>query len=318
MRLYYAVVRALAKAGTPEADEILIRVVGDDGLSFPSPQTLAHLVYDSLEKSEQPGIADAARRRFERNLKDGRDSWVAAEGWLDLVARHGDLEDVHWLLARNESGQIRGKANESLGLVRDPEAVALVRDYLLEAAGMKARRLLPYYQRVLDRFVEHHRADGWEVARELMERALRSGEAPDNLDLTGLFSVLVDAGWPKHEPELRSILLSLTSLEHRVHALAAYRRLDREGADVSAYGRILEAPVEMVQALKLDDVHHGSLRGAARRAWRSFREVPALLTLENVELLEMTADRLGLPAGSNLREVPQRMRAMLASGWRTE
>lgn len=312
LRLFLGVITALGRAGTSRADDVLIEIVGDEGISFPHPQNLAYAVRPALERSEQAGIAAAARRRFEKNVRDGMDSWVAAEGWMDFVAQHGDLEDVHWLLARKESGQIRDRALGALGRVQDPAAMAFVRGRLLEGNAWGKDR------DILTAFVEHHDAEGWEVIRELLDRALRTGDTPPQMSLGHLLLLAATAGWPDRAGEVEELFRSLSTREHRVAALSAVNHLDRQGADVSALGSIFAAPIEVVAALGPDDLVSGSLRKTNVAAWRSFLTTPALLTQENVELLEAAAERMGLHPAADLREVPRKMRAKLASGWRTE
>jgi hypothetical protein len=133
-------VQRLTHAGTDEAHRAILESIRPE--SLPGP-LIGMTYFRALHDADVPGIATVARRRFEMNLEAGRTSRVAAAGWVDLVARHGDDADIAWLVERDESGQIRSFSRAAIFSSPTAPARRAARR-LLEAEGGERRRWPEY------------------------------------------------------------------------------------------------------------------------------------------------------------------------------
>jgi len=192
-----------------------------------------------LDESPLPSaeIVAAARRRFRMNVKAGETSWVATDGWFKMIARHGDAEDVRWLLERKESLQIRSQALDAVGWVRSPDAA----EYVARLA-----RNGKLSDRTLGVLSEHSPGIAFPILRDRIRASMDQGQTPSRSDLQALARSTDEA----RIAEMRRILEEAATLPGgALAAVYAVQGLDRKGLDVSGLDAILDAPVAYLEAL---------------------------------------------------------------------
>jgi hypothetical protein len=228
--------RLLGRSEGEEAERALLALVEDP--SVPSPLRGGPFLR-GLARSTLPGIAAAARGRFEANLAAGEDSWVAADGWVDLVARHGDDADLVWLAGRNESFQIVDQARRAI-FSSPSEAARRAARGLVESTRADIRGQIPDYLR-------------WDLEEgfAIAERALRyvgpDAHGSSGPDLSDLFRAWGGGEPDGGIPELRAFLLGLREPMHRVAAVYAVQALAKRGSDTAAFGELLLEPTLVLE-----------------------------------------------------------------------
>jgi hypothetical protein len=290
---FHLAIAALSRADDPRAERRLLDLMAETNLSLPHP--IGTRIMTGLRRSTLPGIAAAARARFEANLVAGETSWTAAEGWLDLVANHGSEADLDWLLEQGQSPQIRSEAREALALSDNPLAIArcesmLTRDpddleLLQQFASRHPRRVLPFLEKRLREVADGFTGSlyGNTVPPEAVERA-------------------------------RTVLLSARGPLARLAAAQAVDRMVSRGLDVSGLESLLLAPVEILERPGSFHEPGPPLRRAVNTlarcesAW-SERALTAVMSLSR--RLGPTDD-----LAAALRALEKKMRAKLREPWR--
>jgi len=308
--------RALAKARTPAAQKALMDLLSD--LSIVFPKRVGRIFYEGLEGSSLEGIAEAARKRFEQQIASGKTSWVAADGWVDLVAYHGDDEAVAWLAARDESTQIRDSANKALAKSQNPNAVRHMLNRLRE------QRNRANHWREFDAFVKSHPDEGFELAAELI-RLILANRLPPHMSPSSVIASSMTAVPASRLPEAKELLLELRTEADRVAAVYAVQALHNRGLDVEGLDAIVLAPQMALASMSEDD---GAVLGSSLPAL-SDRAYLAMVAIKGnsitwseraAQALEAAAMRLaGSSAQSHvadMKKVAAMIRAELASPWR--
>jgi hypothetical protein len=293
-----AVAVLTAGSDDPRAREALVRLMAD--ADVPSDLLRSPALANALGTTPDPAVAKAARARFERNLAAGETSWVAADTWLLLLARHGSPEEVAWIAERNESSQIRRKAIEALAASRNPAAVRHLRD------ALHAGRL----DNALSAMLESSTEEG---LRLLEERWQALHADPPAIGEPGTKEVA--ALWSQHAPRedaprlVREMLRSADE-RRRIEAVYALTVLARRGIDVAEFEPLLLAPVVALErrATPREDGQHDAVGNTAVYAieynpitWSE----RAARALENAHA----------PGGSDPRKIAAKVRAGLADPW---
>ena len=93
---YYRALLQLGVSGTPEAEALLVEIMGDGTLRLHGTWT-GKQFYSWLKDSDVPGIGEAARRRAEIEVRENVGSRWEGIGFLSLVALHADAAELDWL-----------------------------------------------------------------------------------------------------------------------------------------------------------------------------------------------------------------------------
>jgi hypothetical protein len=99
---YRKAILELGVTGTPEAQALLVEIMGDETLFMPGPW-LGQIFYMSLKDSEVEGILEAARTRAEIDLVEKKGTRWEGRGWLSLVALHAGEAELDWVLSLGTS-----------------------------------------------------------------------------------------------------------------------------------------------------------------------------------------------------------------------
>jgi hypothetical protein len=294
---FQAALRGLAQARTAAAQRKLLELMMDESLSFPHRMGRAFL--EGLGDSDLPGVATAARRRFDRNVESGKTSWVAGDGYFDLIARRGSDADIEWLSSRAESGQIRHHSRRALARSDNPAAVRFV--VRLIESGKGDQDLL------LD-FARRDNAD----AAPLLQRVIL-GEVPAAYrDLSTLLGAYGGCVSEENLEAARDFLLSLRTPIQQVSAVYAVESLRGRGLSIAGFETIVDAPVEFLERLTTESDRSITSKaryaiGYNRVAWSS-RAAAAL---------EFASGIAGQGSMSkDMLEIAAKVRAGLANRWR--
>jgi hypothetical protein len=275
----------------------LLRLLSDE--SFIPPGPVGDEFLDGLGESALPGIAAAARRRYELNVAAGTTSWIAAAGLFDLMARQGGSDEIAWLAARAESGLHRHDAREALVRSKSPLAVETVVRLLRQGKGD---------QELLVDFGRHHPTSANAIFRQVLTgeltvpyrephailRAYGASAPADDLDAT------------------RDLLFSLTDPVQRICAVYAVEQLRRRGLETTGFEPLVDAPVEHLE--RVTPGTRSSVTGKARYAISHNR-------IAWSERAARALDRAAgvLPQGSmtqDMQKIARKIRAGLASPWK--
>lgn len=315
-RAFAKALRSLADARTPAAQQALMDVLLN--LSIVFPKKVGRVFHEGLEHSELEGIADAARLRFEQQIASGKTSWVAADGWVDLVADHGDEADIAWLVAHTDSRQIRSSVQRALGKSQNPVAMQyMLRRFREHNSGAP-------HSRELIAFVKSHPQEGFDLVVELIRLALANRLSP-HLDRRSVIRCSTVAVPASRLSEARELLLELRTEGDRVAAVYAVQALHDRGLGMEGLEGIVLAPQE---ALAMMSEHDGADLGAFRtllsnRAYEATTAIQAnsiTWSDEAVRVLEAAAARLeGSSAQGHvkyMKDMAAKLRTGLASPWR--
>lgn len=208
-KLFDESLRNLLHSDDAQAHEAVRNLIADPGFDFPDP---AHALWcgtaRALQASAVPGLAAAARARYERDARRPGRSWDG-HAWLHLLAAQADAADLAWIADQYDLAPERhGEVVAALGVARP--------DLAREAIGREIRR--------------GQRRDGiWEAIGHLQERSpadafalldeIVASDAPfPHHDAGEVFRAWVRCAPKDRLPEVRS----------RIHALAAAGRQVRE------------------------------------------------------------------------------------------
>jgi hypothetical protein len=218
----------LGAAGDAAAQRKLVEIMGDGSIDlteFPGVR-----FHKWLKDSTIPGIAAAARARYEANVAAGETSWVAAAGWVDLVAEHGTREDLEWVVALIEKRlhQQSDMACRALLGARNPAVVEFVQG-LWKSTG---RIPLGF-----EEFATNHTA----AAFGIVDAELAQGRTDEHV--VRAYALCVREGTLG---VAKARLLDLREPGARLAAVYAVERMSKLGLDVSGLEPILAAPVEIL------------------------------------------------------------------------
>jgi len=294
---FRAALRGLARAKTEAAQRKLLALMIDESLI--PPFRLGDSFREGLAKSDLPGIAAGARKRFEMNIAAGKTSWVAGDGYFELVARRGSAEDIAWLAGRAESGQLRHGAREALAGSKNPVAVAFVVRLIEDGKGN---------QDLLRRFARPDNA----AAAPLIARIILGEVKASYRELSAVFRAYGHCVAEDGLDGALGFLLSLREPMQRVCAVYAVESLRKRGLDVEGFGRVIDFPTEFLEAVTPE-----SSRSVASKARYAIED-------NRVAWSERAAGSLSraagvFPASSMTRsmvEIAKMVRAGLASPWR--
>ncbi|MHC4730490.1 MAG: hypothetical protein ACYS6Z_07845 [Planctomycetota bacterium] len=231
---FRALLTLLGKADTPEAQTKLVALMSDPNLGFHRSR-MGRQFFDWLRDSKVPGIVDAARARLEKETRENPGSRAAQQGWLALVAQHGNAADLDWIesFKTGRSGE-RTVIEAFVAAAQRPEVAQRVADLFRN----RSRRWYGSHLAALAR-------SNPELARELFEAGLQKPRTNEARDLARAYGDVVDPGSLERA---RGFLLSLPP-DERVQAVYAVERMHRRDLDVSGLEAITVAPVEALERL---------------------------------------------------------------------
>jgi hypothetical protein len=290
--LFDAAVRGLARAEGDDVDRFLLDLMSDTSVSM--PHALGRYFFEGLRDSRLPGIAKAARARFDAEMALGRGHWWGADGWLHLVAAQGDAGDVEWVRALatgagRGSGQVRDKAREALARASSDAAVTA-----FEGLPDDAR------ERHLDDWIEANPERG--VA--FLEREL-DGAGSSRLDQGTLWVFYARHAPEGRLPDLERRLLAAEGIAAKASALHATEALTRRGYDVSSLRPIAAHLLEWLRANA--DNPSPQVQEEKSRVLNAFERNRTFWTRETLDVLERAAPDAG---------ATKEIRAHVASRWR--
>lgn len=228
--IFNAALSGLSKSENDTALRRLLDLFVDESLPYLRG---SHFV-EAFHNCDVPGIAAAARRRFEIHLASGELSWTSAAGWFDLIAQHGDSQDISWLLEREESTQVRNSAREAIARSSGPDAMAALEGLFRE--GKARARLVKF-------FGDHHPDRAFELIHEWM--CTQKWEEPrGNDEIFRLYGSLAPAD---RIGEVRASLLALTGDRNRLGAIDTVQQISNRGLDATGFEPILETPIQMLE-----------------------------------------------------------------------
>jgi hypothetical protein len=248
---YYAALTEAGTAGTREAEELLVEVMGDETLSLEGYRT-GKSFRRWLADSDVKGIVEAARLRARIDIDDEPDdSCWRGVGWLALVALRGSEADLDWLEAHG-----RGDTNTEMDVDR---ALAEGARNPLAAARLLRRMREP------GRFRWSRRIEALESSSPEAALAAALGALPEVEDQKELLRFVGEATTPFTIEATRAALLSLRDGTARGTALRAVGRLRDRGLDVSGFEDLVDEPrllLERVASRPLDGDEAGEVREA--------------------------------------------------------
>ena len=147
-RALRAFVRALGMADAEAGDALLVELIAQRDLALPHP--FGWYFLRALENSRTEGVAQAVRARFQRTHAAGERTWTTAEGWFELIAAQGHIEDLQWLQARDETLHVAHRGAVALAHVRTPANIRHVENWL------RAERWTAVQGALLEPFARRH------------------------------------------------------------------------------------------------------------------------------------------------------------------
>ncbi len=294
-RLFRATLRALAKTDDESVRRRMLAIGEDTELPF---QNYAGGLYAAVfEEVRDPRLAALGRLRFGMRIDAGDTSWVAAEGWFDLVAQNGDERDIEWLLARNESRQILHRAREAVALSTIPSAVAATREWLLQRPD----------ERMLRTFATEQPEEGLSLLEEMIRTAADAGGGPGSHVLR-TYGRVVPAG---DVARARDLVQRVAGPEARFVGVYAAQELARREIDVAGWSAIIEAPVTYLE--QVDDASDRRARTAAN----AIEACPVTWSERAAAALASLATRTGEPQDWAI-DAARTVRAGLGGFWGSE
>lgn len=256
---YYAALSELGTAGTREAEQVLVEVMGDESLRLEGYRT-GKSFCGWLAESDVPGIVDAARRRAAIDIEDEPDDsrWRGI-GWLALVALRGGEADLSWLESLG-----RGQRNTEMDVDRalaegsaNPLAVERLARRMRDPGGFR------WSERFHSFAAEHPQA----VLDAALEALPAVAEADD------LLRMIAEATTPDTVDRTRAALLGLRLPDARLAALKAVGRMRDRGIDVSGFADLVDEPRLLLERSMSRPLDRGEAR-EVRNAIRAIGENP--------------------------------------------
>lgn len=287
--LFQALIQALATSGLEDAQRTLVELMTDDSI----PDLDGAVFLDGLRDSGVPGIAAAAEHRVRIALANGVTTGTAGIGWFDLILKHGDQEQLDWVLSAEQGVALRTVALRAL--VRSPAPAAIRRSLMLFQTGSLDAALL-------DEFANHQPC----LAFELIHSTLTTG----TWHPAGKTSNYVAAVYGRTVPaerlvDARVALLALSAEGARIAAVYAVQALADRGFDPSGFQEILLVPVEILE--------RGSRGELETEDWISVSS--ARLAIESNPVTWSTRSAAALDATGFANDA-LRVRAALRGPWR--
>lgn len=295
--VFGATAALLHDAKHPDARQLFVRLTLDESVDLPSDA--GRWFGPVLAGARSPGLAAAARRRFEAASRGGR-SWIT-DAWIQVVVAAGGSDDLDWVLTQTDPRT----ATAAFGSSANPLAVERYREAIWkdeEAMG------------ALSNHIERN-ADGWTWAVEVAEQALAGKRAlPDDEGLKNLLATLA-----RHAPEseigrVQGLLVGIRDQGHRIAALPAVGLLAKRGVEIRGeLDAIVQAP-----RLALESVARGT-----DDAWQGIHVSSLIYAIEYnritwseaaVRALEALASRETF--AHHARHVAELIRAALESPWK--
>jgi hypothetical protein len=298
---FLAVLEALARSKDAGARAKVVDVLGDP--SYPL-SSVREGIYQNIESwlrdgDAPPGTAAAARRRIDAIRAAGRGD-DPTYALLNMVARHGDAEDLAWLATMAASRGIGAEAVDALTRVLRAETVPFVAK--LVADGVVRG----------DDLVEYARCSpvpAWELVAPIA-RGLNSGAPlPRGMDAWTILRAYGAAAPDSALAEVRHCLTGLRTIENRVCAVAAVQSLADRKIDVASFQPILDAPIELLAQPGEIDAARGNLCTFCIQTHRVAWSVRA------AEALEAAAPRAGKRSEA-FRDLAREIRAVVENPWR--
>jgi hypothetical protein len=231
---FRALLTLLGRADKPEAQTKLVALMADPTLGFHRSR-MGRQFFEWLRDSKVPGIVDAARARLEKETRENPGSRSAQQGWLALVAQHGNAADLDWI----ESFR-KGRSGERT-VIEAFVSAAQRPDVALRVADMFRNRKGRWYGSHLSALARSNP----ELARELFEAGLQKPRTNEARDLARAYGDVVDPG---NLERARTFLLSLPP-DERMQAVYAVERMHSRDLDISGLEAITVAPVEALENL---------------------------------------------------------------------
>jgi len=231
---FRAALTQLGAAGTREAQEKLVELMGDPSLKMRGRMGQRFLKW--LGTSSVPGIVGAARTRIEQEALANPGQAAAYDGWLALVATHGGPAEYGWIdeLAKDKKiGRAAGDAY--VQAAARPEAAARV-------AQMFEARDQPW-------FPSRWRALGSanpKLMRTLVESSYKDAKEHERVALGRAYGAVVDA---KSLPQARRFLSSLATEHERIGGVYAVQTMARSGLSIAGLESVTAAPVEALERM---------------------------------------------------------------------
>ena len=223
---YRKAILELGVTGTPEAQALLVEIMGDETLFMPGPW-LGQDFYKVLRESEVDGILQAARARAEIDLKEKADSRWRGRGWLSLVALHGGEAELDWIASLGTSGNRTQEVHKAFAEgARNPLTAARL------AASIEAGKI-SFSPGYLDTFARENP----EAAFRAAANGLRTHPAGPRDELLGL---LGSATRDSTIGDAANLLLASEEIGDRIDAIEAVERMRRAGLDVSRFQPLLD------------------------------------------------------------------------------
>jgi len=292
---FFAGILELIVHDSPEADRRLVALMGDGTLRLPGPW-IGERFLEGLLDSEVEGIGAAALARAKVELEEKKGSRWAGRGFLALVARFGDDEDVRWIETLATSKNRAQEVERALALgAANPTAAALLHERLL---GRHDLRWTAWRE-----FASANPAAAFGTALELLPG--RGGEA---------YRFLGAATRRETVERARSRLLSLTGNRDRLAAVRAVEEMRRNGLDTSGFEPLLAAPRLLIEAGLAGRAGKGDLT----RAIHAIERNRVAWTDANLAALRAVAERgaagIAKRAGKALEEIDEKR----DEGWEPE
>jgi len=254
--LYFRALSELGAMGTPEAQALLVEVMGDDTLTFVGPWTGQHFLR-WLEGSDAPGLLEAARRRAEIDIADNPDSRWKGVGWLSLVARRGGPGEIAWI---ESLGGSRNRDMEVDRALAEGAKNPLAAERLAARLKEKDHYLWSPY---LSSFAKENPRAAFEAAVAALPEG-RDRRSDELVELIG------EAATADTLDRARTALLKIGDPFVRLDAVRAVERMRKRGLDVAGF-----APLSVEARVMLERSASKPLAGSEKAVVRRTLEAIA-------------------------------------------
>lgn len=303
---YFAALNELGAMRMPEAEALLVEVMGDATLRFEGPWTGKSFL-QWLAESETPGLLEAARRRAEIDVAENPDSRWRGVGWLSLIALRGGAAEIAWIESlgggdRNREMEVDSALAEG---ARNPLAAARLAARMKEPGHVLAS---PY----IEAFARENPRAALEAAVEALPMTpdRRTGE---------LLRLIAEATTKETLDRARAALLAQkdpTGLE----ALRTVERMRQRGLDVSGFAPIVDEPRLVLERSASRPLDRGEAE-VVRGALRAIGENPVTwseATLAAVRAFTGNPDAGIADAARGAAAMIERKGALKSDGWDPE
>ena len=306
-RAYRDCLQALAWAKHPLAQRILLDLMADPAVRF--HDRVGAIFKEALLESEHPGIAEAARMRFEQQIAAGETSWVAGDGWFELMAQHGDQRLIMWLEKAATTGQLDHSMRRALARSTNPAATELVLRQLRDEGRWASWRTN------LSEFASANPDAAYKVIRDEIKERLGGSRLRHEPDLSQLMRMLGLATTAETLKETADLLQGVVDPMARISAVYAVSPLVRRGFDAAGLQEVIDGPTQVLAGLQADSRDAAQLATKARYAIEYNR---ITWCEDSARVLDAAADRLAvaLAPHGEMREIAAKIRTHLASEWR--